>query len=139
MAAGAHLGEAVKLLGVTGAAFIAGKWHQRRRRGQKGVFVLAIQVKFESEADRDIFIDLFRPLAKYVAEHEPQTLSYDLAIADTDPTLVLIHERYATKKDLTEVHHVSEPFLAFKKATQELPFPFVKTGQSYYEQGIGYM
>lgn len=55
--------------------------------------MLAIQVKFESEADRDIFIDLFRPLAKYVAEHEPQTLSYELAIADTDPTLVLIHER----------------------------------------------
>lgn len=57
------------------------------------MFVLAIQVKFESEADRDIFIDLFRPLAKYVAEHEPRTLSYELAIADTDPTLVLIHER----------------------------------------------
>lgn len=55
--------------------------------------MLAIQVKFESEADRDIFIDLFRPLAKYVAEHEPRTLSYELAIADTDPTLVLIHER----------------------------------------------
>lgn len=57
------------------------------------VFVLAVSVKFETEADRDVFIELFKPLAKHVMEAEPETLSYELAIADTDPTKVIIYER----------------------------------------------
>lgn len=57
------------------------------------VFVLAVSLKFEAEADRDVFVELFKPLAKYVLETEPETLSYELAIADTDPLKLIIYER----------------------------------------------
>lgn len=61
------------------------------------VFVLDIHFTFKSEKDRDKFIELWRPLARHVLLYEPGTLSYELAIADSDPLRVLVFERYRTK------------------------------------------
>jgi hypothetical protein len=57
-------------------------------------FVLAVSVTFERLEDRDQFIDLWRVhMAPHVQEHEPNCLSYELAVADTDPKQILVYER----------------------------------------------
>lgn len=56
-------------------------------------FLLLIQQEYKSIRDRDVFIDLFKPLAKYVTQHEPETLAYELAISDKDPHKLLVFER----------------------------------------------
>lgn len=55
--------------------------------------MLAVTLKFNSLADRDAFINIWRPLAEYVQRQEPTTYSFKLLIADTDPTKVLVYER----------------------------------------------
>ena len=57
------------------------------------VFVLAVQLKFNDEAQRDAYIATWRPLAEYVQASEPRTLSFELSIADNAPTTVLVFER----------------------------------------------
>ena len=54
---------------------------------------MLIQQEYKSIRDRDVFIDLFKPLAKYVTQHEPETLAYELAISDKDPHKLLVFER----------------------------------------------
>lgn len=56
-------------------------------------FLLLIQHDYKSIRDRDAFIELFKPLAKYVTQHEPETLAYELAISDKDPHKLLVFER----------------------------------------------
>lgn len=57
--------------------------------------MLAVQLKTDTVEQRDVIIELFKPLAKFVLANEPETLSYELAIADTDPTKIQIYERYS--------------------------------------------
>ena len=59
-------------------------------------FLLVIQQEYKSVRDRDEFIRLFEPLAKYVTGHEKTTLSYELSISDKDPHKVIIFERCVT-------------------------------------------
>lgn len=40
---------------------------------------------------------------------------------------------------MTELHHSSEAYKTFKAAVAELPFPVEKSGQSFFEEAIGYM
>ena len=56
-------------------------------------FLLIINHTYKTTADRDIFIKLFEPLAKYVTQHEQGTLAYELAISDKDPHKIIIIER----------------------------------------------
>lgn len=62
-------------------------------------FLLVIQQEYKSLRDRDAFIALFEPLAKYVAQHEKTTLAYELSISDKDPHKVIIFERCAAPQD----------------------------------------
>lgn len=56
-------------------------------------FLLLIQHEYKSIRDRDAFIELFKPLAKYVTQHETETLAYELAISDKDSHKLLVFER----------------------------------------------
>ena len=56
-------------------------------------FVLAVGLSFNSVEARDEFLAIWLPLAKYVRESEPSTLSFELLVADNDPTKVLVYER----------------------------------------------
>ena len=56
-------------------------------------FLLLIQHEYKSIRDRDAFIELFKPLAKYVKQHEPETLAYELSVSDKDPHKLLVFER----------------------------------------------
>lgn len=61
------------------------------------------------------------------------------AIADTDPLLVLVHERYRHKDDFITAHRTSAAFLKYKAATAQLASQPVVTGQSYIESEFGFM
>ena len=56
-------------------------------------FLLVITHEYKSLRDRDVFISLFEPLAKYVRLHEPETLAYELSVSDKDPHKLIIFER----------------------------------------------
>ncbi len=101
-----------------------------------GVFVLAINLTFETPADAQTFIDAWAPLAKYCKEHEPNTLTYEASIDDASGTEVLIYERYVAKTDLT-VHQKSAPFLAFREHEAQ-KLVKTKSGKSFYETNVGY-
>ncbi|EIE20973.1 hypothetical protein COCSUDRAFT_83532 [Coccomyxa subellipsoidea C-169] len=106
----------------------------------KKAFLLVITHKYKTIRDRDLFISLFEPLAKYVVHHEPETLAYELSVSDKNPLEIIIFERYTSQAALTEVHQQSAPFKKFKKAWAEANLEYEnKTGESYIEKDLGYM
>ncbi|KDD72483.1 hypothetical protein H632_c3289p1 [Helicosporidium sp. ATCC 50920] len=109
------------------------------RRSAKGTFVLSVRVKLASQAELDAFVEVFRPLAEYVQRHEPDTVFYEMALADQKPFEVLIHERYSSRAAFEEVHRVSAPFLEFKRRVAALPFTVAFDGVSYEELGYGFV
>lgn len=123
-------------------AFQTGKsWggSHKRRGSSRGVFVLDIKFTFKTAKDRDLFIDLWKPLAKHVMEKEPGTISYELSIADSEPLKVLVFERYATKDDY-HIHKNSKPFEEFHMKLRDSGITWVsKEGQSFFESGVGFV
>ncbi len=69
-------------------------------------FLLVIQQEYKSVRDRDAFIALFEPLAKYVVQHEKTTLAYELSISDKDPHKVIIFERCGQHNQFAALHAV---------------------------------
>ena len=55
--------------------------------------MLAVELRVKSVEARDEVLTIWLPLAKYVREKEPSTLSFELLVADNDPTKVLVYER----------------------------------------------
>lgn len=106
-----------------------------------GVFILAVTLKFKNIAAKNSFNVGFAPLARYVADNEPHTLSYRLLQSDQDDLLVHIFERYSTKHDYAEVHKSSKEFLHFRgELTAMAERGEVEiSGQSYTETSVGYM
>lgn len=133
-------------LAVTGAAvclsYLLGRQSatpSRRNPVHRKAFVLAITVEFETEEDRDVWLKLWADTAKYVADNEPRTLSYETMIADTNPLKVMVFERYPSKSDLTDIHQVSAKYKEFKAMRSNFKFKTTVTGQSYLETNLGYM
>ena len=95
-------------------------------------------MKFDSTKDRDAFINVWSPLGDYVKHHEPTTLAFELSIADTDPCMILVYERYVDKEEaFLKIHRSSPAFLKFKEDQAGIKCQI--TGQSYYETGLGKM
>lgn len=111
----------------------------KRESSEKQAFVLAVNFTFAHEKDRDMCIQEWRRLADYVAEYEPDTLSFEFCIADTNPLLCLIHERYIHKAAYLQ-HRESEPFKAFKRwmDSGKLSKKPDISGQSYIETNAGF-
>jgi len=104
----------------------------------KNVFVLLVTLTFESEAEKNKFKLMFGPMAQYVRNNEPATLSYELADDDKDPAQVIIIERYSNKSSYLDVHKTSKEFLEFRN--QFAGFQNLKiSGRSYIESNIGYV
>lgn len=94
MTTGTALAGLATAAGLAAASFWLGNVLGRRAKSvPKKAFVLAVQLKFQEESHRDAFIEVWRPLADYVQRDEPETLSFELAIADSDPCLVIVYER----------------------------------------------
>lgn len=91
---------------------------------------------------REECIELFKPLAEYVAIYETSTLSYEMLQSDKDPLVVYILERYIDKKSAFEgIHRNSEEFKFFrgKLAAMQVDRGVVVKGESFMESGIGFI
>ena len=100
---------------------------------------LIVKLKFDSANKVKKLQSLIEPLAKYIREHEPTTLSYQLLISDKDPLVATVFERYADKeKAFLEIHRSSAEFKVFREALTALN-PTID-GHSFYEDdGDGFM
>ena len=110
------------------------------KKSPKGVFVLMIKLKIKEGRTKE-WLDHWQILADYCKSHEPNTVSYEASISDKpgEENVVLIYERYVAKKDLTEIHQKSAPFLEFQTKMKDLDIIESKEGSSYYETNVGYM
>lgn len=125
------------------------KW--RDNNGSSGAFVLIVNMKFTSLTHRDSFLELVGPVCKDVHANEgpssasegtETTLSYQVAISDKDPLMVLFMERYSDKDHgYLEVHRSGKEFLKFReklKGMQERGDVVIE-GESYLETDLGYV
>ena len=58
-------------------------------------FVLVVTLTFEAQAKKDRLIQLFRPAAEYVADNEPNTLSFEMSASEDEPLTLMLYERSA--------------------------------------------
>ncbi len=103
-------------------------------------FYLGVAVIFPTVQEKESFKTLFRPMAQFVKDHEPGTLSYELLESDKEPERILILERYVNKDYYLNVHRTSKEFLSFRAEFQKMIEKGVKVdGHSYLEPGIGFV
>lgn len=67
------------------------------------VFVLAVWMTFKNVDDRDKWVAHFKAMVDHVKENEPETVSYELAVADNDPCKVLVYERCGRARCVCEL------------------------------------
>lgn len=100
-------------------------------------FVLLVDATFGSVEERDLALKLWQPVAEHCRNNEPETLSYEAAISDSDANRIVFVERYETKeKSYLEVHRSSDAFLKFRKQLSDMA-PQI-SGHSYLTTDIGY-
>jgi hypothetical protein len=120
-------------------------------RDNNGAFVLLVNMKFTSLSHRDTFLALIEPVCKDVIANESPigprgssqtTLSYQVAISDKNPLMVLVMERYSNKDHgYLTVHKSGSEFLKFReqlKGMQDRGEVQVE-GESYLETSLGYV
>ena len=102
---------------------------------------LTVTLRFKTLADKDAFLPIFEPLAKYVEENEFSTLSYIISESDKDPKQLFILERYTSKKNYLDVHKKSKEFINFREKLlgMQTKGRVAIDGQSYQETNIGYI
>ena len=107
------------------------------------MFFLGVKFNFASRESKVEFMDMFRPLADFVRQNEPDTLTYLLMESDkVGKQQLYILERYRTKAAYVDVHRKSKPFLEFRKKLDAMlssePKKVTIDGDSYYPTDIGY-
>ncbi|KAL7481513.1 hypothetical protein ACHAW6_007196 [Cyclotella cf. meneghiniana] len=125
--------------------------HEERCFSGVGAFVLLVNMKFSSLSYRDAFLDLIKPLCNYVIANESPvgsrrstmtTLSYQVAISDKNPLVVLLLERYSDKDNgYLNVHKSGGEFLKFReqlKGMQDRGEVQIE-GESYLETTLGFV
>jgi quinol monooxygenase YgiN len=91
-----------------------------RVTAEKEAFVLMVNIEFQDVAQKEEFMTLFQPMAQYVADYEPTTLSYECAESDKNEKQVVIIERYLNKQAYAGTHRESQVFLAYKQKLKEM-------------------
>ena len=69
--------------------------------------------------------------------HEPTTISYEIAESDKDNNQIVIVERYVNKDAYLNIHKQSPKFIEFRKKLSAMDV--VISGHSYYETNIGFI
>jgi len=104
-------------------------------------FSLLVTLVFTSVEHKEQFLQFMAPLAKYVKEHEPGTIAYEVLQSDQNELQVMILERYKDKENAyAKVHKSSEQFLEFRpklKALQDAGHVTIE-GHSYVDTSIGF-
>ena len=102
----------------------------------ENAFVLLVNLEFASEEDKSAFLIKFKPMAKYVRDHEPTTLTYTVAESDKDSKLVVIMERYVNKAAYLDIHKTSAQFISFRQELSNFGDRVKITGNSFIELGL---
>ena len=112
-----------------------------RVTAEKEAFVLMVNIEFQDVAQKEDFMALFHPMAQYVADYEPTTLSYECAESDKNEKQVVIIERYLNKQAYADTHRESQMFLAFKQKLKEMDSTGKMhiSGHSYRESNVGFI
>ena len=104
---------------------------------QKPVWVLSVQLTFESATKVEECKKLYASYAEWIKENEPTTLTYQLMSSDKDPLQVGMLERYVDKTYAYNVAHKTSPeFFKYRKALDALE-PKID-GHSYFESSSGF-
>ncbi|KAL7468568.1 hypothetical protein ACHAXS_008800 [Conticribra weissflogii] len=112
-----------------------------------GAFVLLVNLKFSELSHRDTFLQLIKPVCQDVIESEGPngsgtTLSYQVAISDKNPLMVVVMERYSDKDNgYLTVHKSGKEFLKFRKELQGLQErgDVEISGESFIETELGFV
>jgi hypothetical protein len=134
--------------------FMVGRWNGsivKSRSTNKGAFVLLVNMKFKSLDLRDKFLEWIEPVCNDVIANESPvgskgstqtTLSYQVAISDKNPLMVVVIERYSDKDNgYLTVHRSGGEFVKFRellKGMQEKGEVEIE-GESYLETNLGYV
>jgi quinol monooxygenase YgiN len=110
-----------------------------RESKHKAAFFLAITIKFVSADVKQKFMGLFGPFAKYIAEVEPGTISFELSESDKTPLQIFLVERYVNKEAYIDIHRKTDTFIAFRAKITELGASVTMDGHSYIESNLGFM
>lgn len=104
-----------------------------------GKFIWIARLTCQSKEAREEVLELAKPLAKYVHDNEPKTLSYlFLKSLDNDKDMA-VFEMYENKAALTDIHHKSEQFKKFGQALREKELVAIKNSSGYKTIGKGYL
>lgn len=137
------------------AGFMVGRWNGSKVKsesaGTSGAFVLLVNMKFKSLDLRDKFLEWIEPVCNDVIANESPagssgstqtTLSYQVAISDKNPLMVVVIERYSDKDNgYLTVHRSGGEFLKFRellKSMQEKGEVEIE-GESYLETSLGFV
>lgn len=104
-----------------------------------GKFIWIARLTCESSAARNEVLALFKPLAKYVYDNEPKTLSYLFLKSLDDDKDMAVFEIYENKAALTDIHHKSAEFAKFGQAVKEKNLVTGKTSSGFKSIGAGYL
>lgn len=88
-------------------------------KSPKGTFVWVAELTCKDSKARDTVLELSQPLAKYVEDSEPKTLSYLFLKSLDDEAKLTVFEQYENKAALTDIHHHSDAFLSFGKKLKD--------------------
>eukprot|EP00928_Gymnodinium_smaydae_P064809 TRINITY_DN48069_c0_g1_i1.p1 TRINITY_DN48069_c0_g1~~TRINITY_DN48069_c0_g1_i1.p1 ORF type:complete len:174 (-),score=28.26 TRINITY_DN48069_c0_g1_i1:314-799(-) len=108
--------------------------------GEKA-WTLSVQLRFTDEASRDAMLEAWAVIARFVRDEEPFCLSYEAVQSDKDPLLLIVNERYTSKKEYMDLHRSSAAFDEFRpklKALQDAGKVSI-TGESGNELGLGFV
>ena len=133
--------------------YLLGQWKRKPTPTTQGdgAFVLLVNMTFTSLDLRDKFLKLIEPVCKDVITNESPlgsrsstktTLSYQVAVSDKNPLMVVVMERYSDKDNgYLTVHRSGQEFLKFRDLLKEMQErgEVEIAGESYLETSLGYV
>ena len=107
------------------------------KKSGKKPWTAVVSVVVKKSEDIEKLLSLLSPLAQFVTENEPNTLTYAVFRSKSNSNEVLIFERYVTRADLEDVHEKSSQFQTFAAKLGESGILQSKTTRTYEEQQVG--
>ena len=104
----------------------------------KDTFVWLAEVTFKDEESRSQGYALVKPLAAYVKENEPKTLSYIFLQSIENPLKMAVWEQYTEKDALFNIHHKSPQFAHFSTSMRENGYAVDKKSTGW-TTSVGYL
>lgn len=121
-AANSVLVIAASMLLVAGIVLLSSESTVRGVRAtmHKNVFFLGVTITFVDQKSKADFIELFTPYARFVAAHEPTTISYELCQSDKNDLQLFVTERYVSRDAYLNIHRKTNEFQVFREKLAQM-------------------